>query len=83
MPEDICFYLQTCIVVILMLVIEYIISTKVSFTKLLPFVSYTDTCDPIRMYCLGLIVVVYSKQCCLQRNKYKLVTPYEGTTGFQ
>ena len=32
--------------------------------------SYTDTCDPIVMYCLGLIVVVYSKQCCLQTNKY-------------
>ena len=22
------------------------------------------------MYCLGLFVVVYSKQCCLQTNKY-------------
>ena len=32
--------------------------------------SYTDTCDPIIMYCLGIFVVVYSKQCCLQRNKY-------------
>ena len=43
---------------------------KVSFTYLLPFVSYTDTCDSIIMFFLGLFVVVYSKQCCLQRNKY-------------
>ena len=43
---------------------------KVSFTYLLPIVSYTDTCDPIIMYFLGLFVVVYSKQCCLQTNKY-------------
>ena len=32
--------------------------------------SYTDICDPIIMYCMGLFVVVYSKQCCLQANKY-------------
>ena len=28
MPEAVCCYLQTCIVVILMFVIEYILSTK-------------------------------------------------------
>ena len=32
--------------------------------------SYTDTCDPIIMYFLGLFVVVYSNKCCLQTNKY-------------
>ena len=29
-----------------------------------------ELCDPIIMYRLGLFVVVYSKQCCLQTNKY-------------
>ena len=62
MPEGSCCCLQTCIVVILMLVIEYIMSTKFrSHSSYIPFVSYTDTCDPIIM---GLFV------CCLQRNKY-------------
>ena len=37
-------------------------------TGLIPFVSYTDTCYPIIMYCLGLFVVVYSKM--LFTNKY-------------
>ena len=55
MPEAICCCLQTCIVVILMLVIEY----KVLFV--LPFASYTDTCDSIIMHCLGLFVVVYKQ----------------------
>ena len=32
--------------------------------------SYTNTRAPIIMYCLGLFVVVYSKQNCLQTEKY-------------
>ena len=52
-----------------MLVIEYIMFKKFH-SHSLPFASYNDTCDPIIMYCLGLFVVVYSKQCCLQTNKY-------------
>ena len=43
--------------------------TVLSDTKLL-FASYTDTCHSIIMYYLGLFVVVYSKQWCLQTNKY-------------
>ena len=52
-----------------MLVIEYIMSTK--------FGSYSSyhlrvilTRDPLIMYFLGLFLVVYSKQWCLQTNKY-------------
>ena len=66
MPEAICCCLQTCTVVTIMLVIEYYIQSSHSSYHLRVIL----TRDPIIMYCLGLFVVVYSKQCCLQTNKY-------------
>ena len=53
-----------------MLVIERIMYTKFHLHSSYHFDSYTDTCDPIIMYCMALFVVVYSKQCFLQTSKY-------------
>ena len=38
-------------------------------------IAYTDTCDPIIMYCLGLFVVVHSKQWCLRTKTYDQFLP--------
>ena len=56
---------QTCIVVIFCWLLNALgIQT---FVHIALTVSYTDTCKPIIMYCLGLFAVAYSKQCCLQK----------------
>ena len=53
---------------------------KVLLEKLIPVLSYIASCVPIMMYCLRLFVVIPLPLACY---KYKLVTLFEGTTGFQ
>ena len=50
-PEAICCYLQTCLLLIFMLLIEYFMYTKLCSQHCLMY--------PIIMYGLGLFVVVY------------------------
>ena len=63
-PKAICCSLQTCIVVISMSAIEYIMYTNFRSYQL--WITLTHLSVPIIMY---NVVVVYSKQHCLQLKK--------------
>ena len=59
-----------------MLVIEYIMCTKYRSHS-----SYTDTCVPIILYCLGLFVVVYKQKC--DRSLRVILTKFHYTVLFR